>query len=221
MRGVAAGNCLAIGTDAAFPVAGQARGMREFVVVAHAAPTEPGFSLDDLAGAGRMDLLCRAVSAAVFTSHGIREAVRVHLVVQDAVTITVDSDRLRNARPDERSIAGLLNAGLAATADAIGHQPADAAPGVTTRTHGLAPTLAALDAPVYALHEAGTPIDEVAVPADVAFVLSDHRDFDEAERATVDGVASETVRLSPTVLHTDHAITVAHHWLDTDGYTRF
>ncbi|MFB6104817.1 MAG: tRNA (pseudouridine(54)-N(1))-methyltransferase TrmY [Halobacteriaceae archaeon] len=195
--------------------------MREFVVLAHAAPTDPGFSLDDLAGAGRMDLLCRAVSAAVFTSHGIRSAVRVHLVVQDAVTITVDSDSLRNARPDERSIAGLLNAGLAAAADAIGHQPADAAPGVTVRTRGLELTLAAIEAPVYALHEDGTPVDEVEVPADVAFVLSDHVEFSEDEQATVAAVADETVCLSPKVVHTDHAVTLSHHWLDTDGYTRF
>lgn len=197
--------------------------MREFVVTAHDAPTTPGFSLDDLPGAGRVDVLCRAVSAAVFTSHGIREAVRVHLVVQDTDTITVDTRSLRNARPDERSIAGLLNTALAASDDAIGHQPAAPAPGIELRHHGLEPTLTdRLDTtPVFLLDESGTPITDVAVPGDAAFVLSDHDEFTAAERERLEAYADETVRFGPTTVHTDHAVTLAHHWLDTDGYTRF
>lgn len=197
--------------------------MREFVLTGHTAPTEPGFSLDDLPGAGRIDVLCRAVSAAAFTSHGIREAVRVHLVLQDTYTITVDTRSLRTARPDERSIAGLIDTALAATDDAIGHQPATPVPGIELRTHGLEPTLTdRLNSdPVYVLQEDGTPIDTVSVPDEAGFVLADHENFTPSERDCFADHSVETVRFGPTVVHTDHAVTIAHHWLDTQGYTRF
>lgn len=197
--------------------------MREFVVIGHQAPVEPGVPLDDLAGAGRLDLLCRAVNAALFTSHGIRSDVRVHLVHQDRVTISFAAGPLRNARPDERSLAGLVNAALEGREEAVGHQPASAAPGVTVRTHGLAPTLDAVveDGPVIALHEEGDPVSEVQIPADPVFVLSDHEPFSQADARVLADHGVERIRLSPRVVHTDHAITLAHHWLDTAGYTRF
>lgn len=197
--------------------------MREFVVTAHAAPTEDGFSLDDLPGAGRIDLLARAVSAAAFTSHGIRDRVRVHLVHQDTVTITFDTESLRNARPDERSIAGLIDTALASEPDAIGHQPATPAPGVRLYKHGLATTITdRLDTdPIYVLREDGTPSAEIDPPSEAVFVLSDHQDFTPTDRDTLDEHTDSTIRFGSTVVHTDHAITLAHHWLDTGGYTRF
>ncbi|MFB6232903.1 MAG: tRNA (pseudouridine(54)-N(1))-methyltransferase TrmY, partial [Haloarculaceae archaeon] len=60
--------------------------MRQFIVLGHEAPTTADWSLEDLSGAGRLDVLCRCVGAAVFLSHGIRENVRVHLVLDDAYT---------------------------------------------------------------------------------------------------------------------------------------
>jgi tRNA (pseudouridine54-N1)-methyltransferase len=49
--------------------------MRQFVVVGHDAPTTDDFSLDDLPGAGRLDVLCRCITAALLLSHGIRDGV--------------------------------------------------------------------------------------------------------------------------------------------------
>jgi tRNA (pseudouridine54-N1)-methyltransferase len=53
------------------------------------------------------------------------------------------------------------------------------------------------------------------------FVLSDHEDFAESEASLLADAADECVRLGPTRLHADHAVTVAHHYLDTAGYTNF
>jgi tRNA (pseudouridine54-N1)-methyltransferase len=198
--------------------------MRQFVVVAHDAPTEADFSLDALASdAGRMDLLARTVNAALLTSHGIREDVQVHVVVADTDTITVDGATVRNLHPDERSIAALLRGALEAKADAIGHQPAEPSPGVELRRMNLEDTLdrVARQGAVVQLHEYGTPAADLEPPTDPVFVLSDHRDFTDDEAALLDERATQRVSLGPTRLHADHAATVAHHWLDTDGWTRF
>ena len=198
--------------------------MRQFVLLGHEVPTEPTFSLDDLTGgAGRLDALCRSITASFVTSHGIREAVRVHLVVQDELTITFDGAELRRLNPDERSTAALVRNALEHREEAIGALPADPSPGVELYRRGLEGTLEAIadDGPVVQLHEDGERVVDVEDLTDPIFVLSDHRDFTADEESLLGKYVDQRVRLGPELLHADQAITVAHHFLDTDGYERF
>jgi tRNA (pseudouridine54-N1)-methyltransferase len=197
--------------------------MRQFVVVGHEAPATPDLSLDDLPGAGRLDVLCRCVTAALLVSHGVREDARAHLVLGDEVTVTFDGAHVRRLNPDERSTAALVRTALAAREEAVGHLPAEPAPGVELRRFGLATTLSELvgDATLVQLHEDGRPVVDLDPPVDPAFVLSDHRDFTDAEADLLADRADERVRLGPERLHADQAVTVAHNYLDTEGYARY
>ncbi|QCC46567.1 tRNA (pseudouridine(54)-N(1))-methyltransferase TrmY [Halobellus limi] len=198
--------------------------MRQFLIVGHDAPTTPEFSLDDLAGgAGRLDVLCRCVNSAFFLSHSIREDVRVHLVLGDEFTVRFEGSELRRLNPDERSTAALVRQALEHRDDAIGHMPAESTPGVSIRRMGFEATLddVAEGATVVELHEDGDPIADVEPPADPLFVLSDHHEFAESERSLLEAEADERVRVGPEVLHADHTVTVAHNYLDTDGYTTY
>ncbi|MFB6096832.1 MAG: tRNA (pseudouridine(54)-N(1))-methyltransferase TrmY [Haloferacaceae archaeon] len=198
--------------------------MRQFIVLGHDAPTTPDFSLDDLAGgAGRLDVLCRCVNSAFFLSHGLREDVRAHLVLQDEYTVTFDGPDLRRLNPDERSTAALIRTALDSREEAIGHVPAETSPGVSIRRMGFEAVLedAARGSTVVQLHEAGEPVVAVDPPEDPVFVLSDHHDFADAEAALLASTADRRVRLGPERLHADHAITVAHNYLDTDGFERY
>jgi tRNA (pseudouridine54-N1)-methyltransferase len=198
--------------------------MRQFVVVSHDAPTTPDFSLDALGSdAGRMDLLARCLNAGLLASHGIREDAKVHLVLGDAYTVSVDGATVRNLHPDERSIAALVRNALEARDDAIGHQPATPSPGIELYRMGFEATLDRLarEGTIVALHEDGERANEREPPAHPVFVLSDHRDFTDDERAVLEDAADVELRLSPTVLHADHAIAVAHHYCDTDAYETF
>jgi len=204
--------------------------MRQFVVVSHETPTDPdAVSLSDLPGAGRLDLLCRCVAAGVFLSHGIRESVRVHLVVADELTVTFDSDSLRHLHPDERNVAARIRDALAAKPDAIGHMPADVSPGVELRRMGLEATLdrvldaggQSADPTLVQLHEDGDPLVDAAPPEDPVFALSDHRDFTDREETLLAERAERRVRVGPELLHADHAVSVVHNWLDTDGYESY
>ena len=198
--------------------------MRQFIVLGHDAPTSASFSLDDLAGgAGRLDVLCRCVTAGLFLSHGIRESVRVHLVLADAFTLTFDGATARRLNPDERSTAARVRDALEQREEAVGHAPVETSPGVTLRRMGFSPTLdrVADDATLVQLHEDGDPVVDLDPPADPAFVLSDHRDFSEEEAESLAAAADARVRLGPERLHADHAITVAHNYLDTDAFRRY
>ena len=197
--------------------------MRQFVVVAHDAPLDPDFSLSDLAGSGRIDLLCRCLNAALLTSHGIREDVRAFLVVRDEATIRFSGREIRHLHPDERSTAALIREALSSRDDAVGHREVESTPGVYVSKRGLDDVLAAVEAdgPVIQLHEDGSPVSELAPPASPTFVLSDHRDLTEAEAVVVSEHADERISLGPERIHADHAIAVAHNYLDTAGYSRY
>jgi tRNA (pseudouridine54-N1)-methyltransferase len=199
--------------------------MRQFVVVGHDAPTTPEFTLDDITGgAGRLDVLCRCVTSAFVLSHAIREDVRAHLVLGDAVTVTFTGRKLRRLNPDERSTAALIRTALERREDAIGHQPVESSPGVSIRRRGVAGTLDAVagaDATLVQLDEGGTPVVDVAPPSDPVFVLSDHRDFTDREAELLAARVDARVSLGPRPLHADQAITVAHNYLDTDGFRSY
>jgi tRNA (pseudouridine54-N1)-methyltransferase len=196
--------------------------MRQFVLLGHDVPTEPDFSLDDLAGgAGRLDALCRSITAAFVTSHGIRKGVRVHLIARDELTVTFDGRELQRLNPDERSTAALIRGALERREDAIGHQPVESSPGVAIRRRGFEPTLDALAGSLVHLHEDGRPVVDADPPTDPVFVLSDHHDFADREADLLAERADLRVRLGPRALHADHAVTVAHNYLDTDGFRSY
>ena len=198
--------------------------MREFIVTGHEVPTAPDFSLDDITGgAGRLDVLSRCVTAALLLSHDIREDVRVRLVFRDAITVRFEGSRLRRLNPDERSTAALIRDALADREEAVGRRAAETSPGVLVSRLGFKSTLAdaADGGTVVHLDQSGEPVADVPVPADPVFVLSDHVEFTDRETKLVDEAATETVRLGPESLHADQAITVAHNYLDTEGFRQY
>jgi len=198
--------------------------MRQFIVVGHDAPTTPDFSLSDLAGgAGRLDVLCRCINAGLFVSHGIREDVRVHLVVDDKYTVRFDGETAKRLYPTERAVASRIRGALEATDDAIGHQPAEVSPGVELYRMGFESTLesAARDGTVVELHEDGEPLSTAEPPENPIFVLSDHHDFTDAEATLLAETAAQRLRVGPKVLHADQTMTVVHNWLDTGGYETY
>ena len=195
--------------------------MRRFVVVGHETPLDAGFSLDDLPGAGRLDVLCRCVTSALLTSHGVREGATVSLVVGGSYTVRFEGREVRRLNPDERSTGARIRDALAEKDGAIGAMEAEPSPGVYVGRRGLESTLDRLDGTVVELHEDGDPVVEVDPPDDATFVLSDHRDFTDDETDLLAERADERVTLGPERLHADQAITVAHNWLDTAGFSRY
>jgi tRNA (pseudouridine54-N1)-methyltransferase len=181
-------------------------------------------NLDDLAGgAGRLDILCRCVTSALVCSHGIREDVRVHLVLNNQFTVQFDGANLKRLNPDERSTAALIRTALENREKAIGHMPAESTPGVSIRRMGFAETVNRLktETTPIQLHETGTPIVDIDPPDDPLFVLSDHHSLTNDEIEQLGDIAEHQIRLGPMILHADHAITIAHNYLDTNGYNQY
>lgn len=71
------------------------------------------------------------------------------------------------------------------------------------------------------LHETGTLIVDIDQPDDPLFVLSDHHSLTDDEIEQLGDIAEHQIRLGPMILHVDHAITIAHNYLDTNGYEQY
>jgi len=189
---------------------------RDFVFVAHEAPTDGDFSLNSLPEAGRLDLLCRFVNAALLTSHGIREETAAHVVIRDDdgedVTVRFVGDEVQGLNPDERSIAGVLRAAL----DERTYYEVEARSGVYVAEKTVAEVLDGTEGETLVLQEEGEEAGEMKPPGSPTFVLSDHRDFTDEDKGAFGD--ARHVSLGPVALHADHATAVAHNLCDTDGW---
>ena len=112
--------------------------MTSFAIVGHLARTDGDFSLNDLPGAGRMDVLCRCVNASLFLSHDLRRDADCYLVLlggpKAPKTVLFRGGELRSLSPDERSAGALVKKALSIP---CGSEFREAAPGVYVRNGGL------------------------------------------------------------------------------------
>lgn len=193
---------------------------RTFIVRGHEAGGSSDFALKDLPGLGRLDLLCRCVNAAFLLSHDLRRDTLLYLVFDEA-TLRFDGGELQGLNPDERSIAGVVRNALRSKDEVVGGREIEASPGVYVSEKSFREVLEEVSGTLLELNIEGLPVVEVAPPNEPVFVLSDHTDFTEEERRVIDSFRAESVRLSPETIHSDHAISVTHNWLDTQGYSEY
>ena len=195
--------------------------MRTFIIVGHKATTSPNFSLEDIPGtSGRLDILCRSVTAAFVLSHGIRKDVCVYLVLlggEAAKTVQLKGETLRHLNPDERTTAALLKKALAVPATP---QWAMSTSGIFVRLGGLPELLADLkDARLTYLREDGSDIGGQAfreLDGELAFILGDHTGMTAEEEGLIEGAGAQVVSLGTTSLHADHCIVVLNWLLDAN-----
>lgn len=87
--------------------------MRRFAIIGHRAMSKGKLPLNDMAGgAGRMDVLVRALIASLMTSHGFRKDTEVILHLQGGPgpnrRIRIDGAAVKGIHAEERSVAGQI-----------------------------------------------------------------------------------------------------------------
>ncbi len=182
--------------------------MRRFLIVSHTVPADGQWGLDDLAGgAGRVDVLCRAINCALFTSHGIRDA-EIYLHFQTGpAAIRIEGSKVNQLNPDERSTAARIRHALRAMHEDPWWEEVES--GISVAPYGLEELLQEVG-PFAVLDAAGVAA-ESGIP-DATLVLSDHQPFTEAEQALLTDAAR--ISLGATWVHGHQAITIVHYLLD-------
>ena len=176
--------------------------------------------LNDLAGgAGRMDVLIRAVMSSLLTSHGLRDNVEVVLHLQGGPgphrRLKFVGSELRGFHAEERSVAGLIAKVIREPLPAIGHW-IQRTPGLYDGGGSLTHTLTEwkdcvivrLDADAERLWSENSTIPIQSTPTEdsIAFLLSDDQPLD-TDLGTPRSLGS-------TWLQGHHAIAICHFLLD-------
>ncbi len=192
--------------------------MRRFVFVSHTVPPNGLWTIDDLAGgAGRVDVLCRNVQAAMFLSHGLREDTDVYLVFQkettEPVTVHFQGSQIKRLNPDERSTAARIRNALRARHQDLWWE--DVEDGVKVAPFGLKRLLQELDGTPIVLHKDGTPLENAEFPSHPIFLLGDHQPLTDEELAVVPDAAR--ISLGDQWYHGNHVTVIVQHHLDRGG----
>ncbi len=193
------------------------------MIIGRTATASSDFLLDDLAGSsGRIDVLVRSVRAALLTSHGVRKDAEMFLVLLGGQraprTVRIQGDTAKFLRPDERSLAILLQKSLASRADDDAPGFADVRPGISIARGDLRALFPSfLGRPLYVLSEGAEDVRDATLAKDGVIVLGDHTGFDDDTLAHLRARGAISTSLGPVSLHTDDAVSVMNNELDRRG----
>ncbi|CAE7326075.1 trmY [Symbiodinium natans] len=187
---------------------------------------------------GRFDLICRVISAALFTSHGVRRNSSIFVHLGGSLphrTLAVHGPEVKHWRPDERGGACLLQrlfqaGGRPRGGEESGSKEEKCLRGMSLTDESLYSAVAAAlkylqvtDARpcILILHPDGLPMHEV-VDAQTAplLVLGDDAGMEEdalgeVQRAALHcNVPVHCVSLGPVLLLGSHACVLAHYFMD-------
>ena len=199
--------------------------MKDFVIIGNKAVTGGKISLNDLPGAaGRMDVLCRCVTASLFISFGMRRDINVHLVLKGEPgpekIVRFNGETMRSLNPDERSSGSLIQKALLVNATDSEQQ---STPGVFVRTGNVALLLDEFKAerPIYYLKEDGEDILEMIQNSETAadlengvYILGDNQGVFEEDEKTIENAAASKISVGPLSLLSSQCITLILNALD-------
>jgi len=194
--------------------------MRTFVLLARKARTDDKFSLDDLpSSGGRMDVVARCISSALFISHAMRKDVVFYAVLcgppNSPVTLKIISSELAGVRPDERSIGGQIKSALSGP---VSKDWEEKQQGIYVSTKSFQEIIRELkDNSIYVLHEKGEPIEQTIPDPDPVFVLGDQVGMPANDEAFVMRYAKKKLSLGSTPYLASSVINVLHWIADRNG----
>jgi tRNA (pseudouridine54-N1)-methyltransferase len=193
--------------------------MREFILKATKAVTV-SFDLNDLPAAGRMDVVCRCVSNALFVSNVIRDDTIFHVALEGPSKpprlISFYGKDIEGIAPDERNIASKIKTALHLGMDLKKDEELEISPGFKIanrsfeklvekrrKTHQL----------VY-LHPKGVDIRKFEFKKDVCFILGDHHGIPKNIERLLDRLNAERVSIGKPLYLSSHVIIVCQNELD-------
>jgi tRNA (pseudouridine54-N1)-methyltransferase len=193
--------------------------MREFILKASKAFTIP-FNLNDLAGSGRIDLVCRCISNAFFVSEAIRKDVYFHVVLEGPreppKLISFFGSELKNISPDERNIGALIRKALEVGLGLKKGEGKIVSSGIKVAKKSfeeLAREKAKSSQLIY-LHPKGKDIREFEFKENFCFVLGDHKGLPKKTESLLERIGAKKVSVGKMTYLASHAIVICHNELD-------
>lgn len=189
--------------------------MRAFLIIGNKAFTKP-FNLNDIPGAGRMDIMCRCVAQALFVSHGMRRNVEIYLLLlgepDPPKCVLVKGEEVKRMAPDERNIAGHINKALRLK---VYDEWKKVQSGVYIARKNLNDLLGEVSKKyeIYYMREDGESIENISFERPL-FVIGDHLGVINEMEEEILKFTKGIVKVSEISLMAEQCIVVAHYELD-------
>ncbi len=196
--------------------------MREFILVARKGVTSSKLiSFKDLPGSGRMDLVARCISTAIFISEAIRKDVIFHIVLEGKpnppVLISFQSWKLRRFYPDERNIASHIKIALEKF-EGNNFEPTESESGVFVQKKSFQELIKEMINQKKFLiyfHRKGVPVEEFQLKKNFVAILGDHKGLDNKSELFLKRFEIPFVSLNKRVTYlTSQVISIVHYLVD-------
>jgi tRNA (pseudouridine54-N1)-methyltransferase len=147
--------------------------MRTFILYSRKGRTDKRFDVEKLIEAGRLDLVCRCITSALWLSHKARDDTNFFVVLngpsKPPVTIWFDGSKLIKVYVDEKTNARWIKKLLSMK---FGKKWLEVE-GTKIGRKSLQEIIKELDGNIYVLHEKGKPIDEMEIKENPIFIMGD------------------------------------------------
>ena len=195
--------------------------MREFILRASKTVTNPNhINLNDLPGAGRLDLVCRCVTNALFISNDMRRDTIIHVVLEGPnyppKTVSFDGNELRSLAPDERNCASHIKIALERGDSLKIGESKKSEDGITVSKKSFEAWIKekSKTSQLVYLHPEGKDIREFKFEKDVCFVMGDHVGLEKVTEKLLKRFGAVKVSLAPAYYLASQCITICHNELD-------
>jgi len=193
--------------------------MVEFIIRLNNALTTPHFSLNDLPGAGRMDIACRCVTNSIFISFSLRDNVKTYINLNGPpnppVTILFDTKNLKNVYPDERNIASHIKIALSKK---IEENFIESEPGIYVSKKSFESLVKeAFDEnkKIFYMHKDGyIDIRDLEFDENYVFIIGDHKGIPQKTEKFIEKYITAKVSVGKVEYLASQIITIIHYEAD-------
>jgi len=194
--------------------------MREFILFSRGVTRE--FKLNDLPNAGRMDLIARCISTAIFLSFSLRKNVKFHVVLNGPpsppLTVTFYTNELKNVSPDERNVASHIN--IAIKNFSMGKKNSE--PGVYIDKKSFEELIKGKikeygNKNIFYLHKDGEDIKSVEMKIDSVFILGDNKGIPKKEEEFISRNKIKKVSIGGVEYLASQVIAIVNYEMDRRG----
>ncbi|MCS7093718.1 MAG: tRNA (pseudouridine(54)-N(1))-methyltransferase TrmY [Candidatus Aenigmarchaeota archaeon] len=189
--------------------------MREFILFSRGVTSD--FNINDLPGAGRMDLVARCVSTGIFLSYSLRPDVKFHVVLNGPpnppLTITFFTNELKNVSPDERNIASHIKIAIKNSGKKNPSEPGIYVEKISFEEL-VRKKVEECRNSVFYLHKEGEDIKNFEIGKDFVAILGDNKGLPEKEEIFLERLGVKKISLGKIEYLSSQVVTIINYEVD-------
>jgi tRNA (pseudouridine54-N1)-methyltransferase len=197
--------------------------MREFLLRSLKGYTSPDFDLENLVEAGRLDLVTRCISSALWLAKGLRQDTIIHVNLEGPKLppklISFHGAKLKGFCFDEKGIAKFIKFALEKGENLKLNEFLEVYPGIVVAKKSFEQLIKEKsNYQIIYLHNKGKNIKEFEFKENILFVFGDYIGMPKKTEFFLKRYNAEKVSLGKIEYHASHCIVIVNNELDMRAY---